>query len=234
MATLGMLSEPGSFLQPLGGFPNLQIKQLENQLQSMRTAVICAFNQLLDLKDLNTGVHSTRLAEWAVRIGEALGLNETCLRDVEAAAILHDIGKIGVPDSILNKPTKLTDEERAIINKHPEYGWAIQRLIPGLQRVSLFTLHHHENFDGTGYPGKLAGTEIPIGSRIVSVIDAFDAMVSNRPYRKGLPVEEALRRLVKDSQAQFDPQIVNLFTRMAESEVSRVFAAAGTTQSATF
>jgi HD-GYP domain-containing protein (c-di-GMP phosphodiesterase class II) len=229
-----MLSEPGSFLQPLGGFPNLQIKQLENQLQSMRTAVICAFNQLLDLKDLNTGVHSTRLAEWAVRIGEALGLNETCLRDVEAAAILHDIGKIGVPDSILNKPTKLTDEERAIINKHPEYGWAIQRLIPGLQRVSLFTLHHHENFDGTGYPGKLAGTEIPIGSRIVSVIDAFDAMVSNRPYRKGLPVEEALRRLVKDSQAQFDPQIVNLFTRMAESEVSRVFAAAGTTQSATF
>lgn len=234
MATLGMLSEPGSFLQPLAGFPNLQIKQLENQLQSMRTAVICAFNQLLDLKDLNTGVHSTRLAEWAVRIGEALGLNETCLRDVEAAAILHDIGKIGVPDSILNKPTKLTDEERAIINKHPEYGWAIQRLIPGLQRVSLFTLHHHENFDGTGYPGKLAGTEIPIGSRIVSVIDAFDAMVSNRPYRKGLPVEEALRRLVKDSQAQFDPQIVNLFTRMAESEVSRVFAAAGTTQSATF
>jgi HD-GYP domain-containing protein (c-di-GMP phosphodiesterase class II) len=229
-----MLSEPGSFLQPLAGFPNLQIKQLENQLQSMRTAVICAFNQLLDLKDLNTGVHSTRLAEWAVRIGEALGLNETCLRDVEAAAILHDIGKIGVPDSILNKPTKLTDEERAIINKHPEYGWAIQRLIPGLQRVSLFTLHHHENFDGTGYPGKLAGTEIPIGSRIVSVIDAFDAMVSNRPYRKGLPVEEALRRLVKDSQAQFDPQIVNLFTRMAESEVSRVFAAAGTTQSATF
>src|SRR5437016_426183 len=109
-----------------------QIKQLEEQMEFTRTAIICALNQLLDLKDLNTGVHSTRLAEWAMRVGESLGLPDPSLRDVEAAAILHDIGKIGVPDAILNKPAKLTAEERAIINKHPEYGWAIQRLIPGL------------------------------------------------------------------------------------------------------
>lgn len=217
------------------GFPfsqSLQLKQLEEQIAGMRTAVICALNQLLDLKDLNTGVHSTRLAEWAVRVAENLGMDDAELRHVEAAAILHDIGKIGVPDAILNKPAKLTDEERAIINKHPEYGWAIQRLIPGLEQVSLFTLHHHENFDGSGYPGKLRGAEIPVGSRIVSVIDAFDAMVSNRPYRKGLPVEEAIRRLIKDSNTQFDPDVVKIFTPLAESEISTVFAATGTSRDA--
>src|ERR1051326_8805412 len=186
---------------------DLQVKQLEDRIAGMQTAVICAFNQLLDLKDLNTGVHSTRLAEWAVRVAESLGLEEAELRHVEAAAILHDIGKIGVPDAILNKPGKLTDDERAIINKHPEYGWAIQRLIPGLEQVSLFTLHHHEN---------------------------FDAMVSNRPYRKGLPVEEAIRRLVKYSNTQFEPEVVKAFTPLAGSEISTVFAATGTSQSVIF
>jgi len=227
-----MLQEIANSVYGSGVLPDsFHIKQLEEQMQSTRTAIICALNQLLDLKDLNTGVHSTRLAEWAVRVAETLGLQHACLRDVEAAAILHDIGKIGVPDAILNKPGKLTPEERAIINKHPEYGWAIQRLIPGLEQVSLYTLHHHENFDGTGYPGKLRGMEIPIGSRIVSVIDAFDAMVSNRPYRNGLPVAEAIRRLVKDSNTQFDPEVVQPFIKIAEAEVSTVFAATGTTQS---
>jgi HD-GYP domain-containing protein (c-di-GMP phosphodiesterase class II) len=210
---------------------SFHIKQLEEQMQSTRTAVICALSQLLDLKDLNTGMHSTRLAEWAVRVAETLGLEDSCLRDIEAAAILHDIGKIGVPEAILNKPGKLTSEERAVINKHPEYGWAIQRLIPGLEQVSLLTLHHHENFDGTGYPGKLRGTEIPIGSRIVSVIDAFDAMLSNRPYRQGLPVAEAVRRLIQDSGTQFDPDVVQPFVQIAAAEVSTVFAATGTSQS---
>src|SRR6266850_1251814 len=219
-------------LSGFGGFASdLRVKELEQQVLSMRTAVICGFNQLLDLKDLNTGVHSTRLAEWAVRVAEALGIDETVLRDVEAAAVLHDIGKIGVPDAILNKPGKLTEDERQIINKHPEYGWAIQRLIPGLERTSLFTLHHHENFDGTGYPGRLRGCDTPIGSRIVSVIDAFDAMVSNRPYRKGLPVEEAIRRLIMDSGTQFDPEVVCCFIKIAEPEVADVFAATGTSMS---
>src|SRR5205807_3069158 len=227
-----MLQEIANPVYGRGVLPDsFHIKQLEEQMQSTRTAIICALNQLLDLKDLNTGVHSTRLAEWAVRVAETLGLQDSCLRDVEAAAILHDIGKIGVPDAILNKPGKLTAEERQIINKHPEYGWAIQRLIPGLEQVSLFTLHHHENFDGSGYPGGLRGSEIPIGSRIVTVIDAFDAMISNRPYRQGLPVEEAIRRLVKDSVTQFDPEVVQPFIRIAEAEVSTVFAATGTSRS---
>ncbi len=227
-----IITPPVNELSGFSGFAtDLRVKELEEQVLSMRTAVICGFNQLLDLKDLNTGVHSTRLAEWAVRVAEGLGIDESVLRDVEAAAILHDIGKIGVPDAILNKPGKLTEEERKIINKHPEYGWAIQRIIPGLERTSLFTLHHHENFDGTGYPGRLRGCDTPVGSRIVSVIDAFDAMVSNRPYRKGLPVEEAIRRLIADSGTQFDPEVVRCFINIAEPEVANVFAATGTSMS---
>src|ERR1700758_2597781 len=171
----------------------LRIKQLEEQVSALRSSVICSFNQLLDLKDLNTGVHSTRLAEWGMRVGQELGLSEEQLQNLEVAALLHDIGKVGIPDAILNKPAKLTAEEYALMKKHPEYGWAVLRQIPGMERASLIILHHHESFDGSGYPGGLKGEEIPMGSRIVSVIDAFDAMVSSRPYREGMPFEEAER-----------------------------------------
>src|SRR5256714_13252429 len=180
----------------------LRLKELEEQQVTMRTSTICALNQLLDLKDLNTGVHSTRLAEWAVRVARRLGIEEEGLYQYEVAALLHDIGKIGVPDAILKKPSKLTAEERAIMNKHPEYSWSILRLFPGLEEASLFALHHHESYDGSGYPGKLQGDEIPLGCRIVSVIDAFDAMVSSRPYRQGLPQEEAVRRLLAGAGTQ--------------------------------
>lgn len=206
---------------------NFKVKELHTQLLAVRTSVICALNQLLDLKDLNTGVHSTRLAEWAVRIGRDLGLDEDCLRDLEVAAILHDIGKIGTPDSILKKPSKLTDEERAVIQKHPEYGWAVLRVVPGFERVSLFVLHHHEAYDGTGYPAKLRGDEIPIGSRIVSVMDAFDAMISSRPYRRGLPMDEAIRRLEAGVGSQFDPIVTPKFIAMASKGASSVFDATG-------
>jgi HD-GYP domain-containing protein (c-di-GMP phosphodiesterase class II) len=206
---------------------NIKVKELQTQLLAVRTSVICAMNQLLDLKDLNTGVHSTRLAEWAVRIGRDLGLDDDCLRDLEAAAILHDIGKIGVPDAILRKPAKLTDEEYAVIKKHPEYGWAVLRAVPGFERVSLFVLHHHEAFDGKGYPAGLRGDEIPIGSRIVSVMDSFDAMVSSRPYRKGMPLEEAIKRLEADTGKQFDPIVTPRFIALARDGASTVFDATG-------
>jgi HD-GYP domain-containing protein (c-di-GMP phosphodiesterase class II) len=212
---------------PSWGPDNLQIKELQTQLLAARTAVICALNQLLDLKDLNTGVHSTRLAEWAVRIGRDLGLDDECLRDLEAAAILHDIGKVGTPDAILRKPSKLTDEEYAVIKKHPEYGWAVLKAVPGFERVSLFVLHHHESWDGSGYPAGLHGEEIPIGSRIVSVMDSFDAMISSRPYRKGLPLEEAIRRLQAGSGTQFDPIVARHFIALASDGASTVFDATG-------
>ncbi len=174
---------------------SLRLKRAEEQITALRSSVICAFNQLLDLKDLNTGVHSTRLAEWGMRVGQELGLEEAELQNLEVAALLHDIGKMGIPDSILRKPGRLDPDEYTLMKKHPEYGWAVLRMLPGFERAALDILHHHENFDGKGYPAGLQGSEIPIVSRIVTVIDAFDAMVSSRPYRVGLPHEEAVRRL---------------------------------------
>lgn len=206
----------------------LRIKELEEQHRALHNSVICAFNQLLDLKDINTGVHSTRLAEWALRLARVMNISESRFYQVEVAALLHDIGKVGVPDTILKKSGPLTVEERAIINRHPEYSWSIIRLFPGLEEASLYALHHHENVDGTGYPAGLKGHDIPLVSRIISVIDAYDAMVSNRCYRKGLPHREAVSRLVQGSGTQFDPAVVRAFIPIAEKETADVFAAAGT------
>jgi HD-GYP domain-containing protein (c-di-GMP phosphodiesterase class II) len=149
------------------------------------------------------------------------------MSDLEMGALLHDIGKIGVPDHILNKPGRLTPEEYEVVKRHPEFGWTVIRNLPGMEQTSLYVLHHHENFDGTGYPARLQGAEIPIGSRIVSVIDAFDAMVSSRPYRDGMPVDEALRRLVEASGTQFDPAVIESFVSIAKTEMPSVLAAVG-------
>ncbi len=210
----------------------LRVKELEEQHLAFRNSVVCAFNQMLDLKDINTGVHSTRLAEWALRVARKMEIPEERLYQVEVAALLHDVGKIGVPDAILKKPGTLTPEERALINRHPEYSWSILRLFPGLEEASLFALHHHESVDGTGYPAGLKGNDIPLVSRIICVIDAFDAMVSNRCYRQGLSHTEAIARLHRSSGTQFDPTILQAFIPIAEQEAADVFAAAGTSMSA--
>lgn len=207
---------------------SLRIKELEEGAQALRRSAICAFNQLLDLKDLNTGVHSTRLAEWGLRVGQELGLDEGMLQNLEVAALLHDIGKIGIPDAILRKPAKLDNEEYALMKRHPEYGWLVLRMLPGFEHAALDILHHHESMDGKGYPAGLKGPEIPIVSRIVCVIDAFDAMVSSRPYRQGLPFEEAVRRLILSSGTQFDSDVVQSFLPFAQADMEIVFAAAGT------
>jgi HD-GYP domain-containing protein (c-di-GMP phosphodiesterase class II) len=193
----------------------LRVKELEEQLRTMRSAVVLAFNQMLDLRDIDTGCHSTRLAEWAVRIAVELGLDEEYQRNLETACLLHDVGKIGIPDDVLRKRRELTPDERERMKRHPEYGWAILRLFPGLQLASLFALHHHEHFDGAGYPAGLSGEDIPLGARILAVVDAFDAMVSDRCYRKGMPLEEALARLRAAAGTQFDPAIVERFEGVA-------------------
>jgi len=210
----------------------LRVKELEEQHLSFRNSLVCAFNQLLDLKDISTGVHSTRLAEWALRVSRKMNIPEERSYQIEVAALLHDIGKIGVPDSILKKAGPLTAEERALINRHPEYSWSILRLFSGLEEASLYALHHHESVDGKGYPAGLKGSDIPLVSRIICVIDAYDAMVSNRCYRPGLPHEQAVQRLLQSSGTQFDSEVVRVFIPIAEQETADVFAAAGTSTSA--
>jgi HD-GYP domain-containing protein (c-di-GMP phosphodiesterase class II) len=210
----------------------LRVKELEEQHLAFRNSLVCAFNQMLDLKDINTGVHSTRLAEWALRVARKMDIPEERLYQVEVAALLHDVGKIGVPDCILKKAGPLTPEERTLINRHPEYSWSILRLFPGLEEASLYALHHHESMDGSGYPAGLKGSDIPLVSRIICVIDAFDAMVSNRCYRPGLPHPEAISRLQRSSRTQFDANVVRAFIPIAEHEAADVFAAAGASMSA--
>jgi HD-GYP domain-containing protein (c-di-GMP phosphodiesterase class II) len=205
----------------------LRVKELEAQISRMHTSLICAFNQLLDLKDLHTGFHSTRLAEWGVRVARELGVGERYLHDVEVAALLHDIGKIGVPDEVLNAARALSPEEWAVMKKHPEYGWAIVRLFPDFERASLYVLHHHERCDGEGYPAGLKGDEIPLGARIIAVIDAFDAMMSSRPYRPGLSFDETIRRLRDARGTQFDARVVDCFVTRADDERAAVIAAGG-------
>jgi len=207
---------------------SVRVKELDAEITQMHTSLICAFNQLLDLKDLNTGFHSTRLAEWGVRVARDIGVGEKILGDIEAAALLHDIGKVGIPDSVLKSASGLSDAEWSLMRKHPEYGWAIVRLFPHLERASLYVLHHHERVDGAGYPAGLKGEKIPVGARIVAVIDAFDAMTSNRPYRQGLSFEEAVKRLNEARGTQFDAHVVDCFIERAHDECADVFAATGT------
>ena len=203
----------------------LRLKHLEEELRTVYSAVVLGLNQLQDVRDRDTGSHGTRLAEWGVRVAVELGLDEHYQRNVEVACLLHDLGKIGVPDAILHKPGPLTPEERRVMNQHPEYGWAVLRLFPDLQLAGLFALHHHEKMDGSGYPGGLRGHDIPVGARIVAVVDAFDAMVSDRCYRGGIGVEQAIGRLITDSGTHFDPDVVRYFAPLAiegAEEVARL------------
>ena len=205
----------------------LEMRHLEERLRDKDDAIACALSALVDLKDLHTGIHATRMAEWAVRIGRVLGLEPDELRDLELASLLHDIGKIGIPDAILLKPGGLNEEELEIVRRHPEYAWAVLRMIPGFDRVALLALHHHERMDGRGYPAGLADEAIPLGARIVAVIDAFDAMMSSRSYRGPLRVQDAVDELIRCSGSQWDPRVVRLFIAMAAEEFNEVFDTVG-------
>ena len=202
--------------------PALEVKRLEERQRHVEKGIICALSMLLDLKELDTGLHATRLAAWAVRVAERMRLPEKDLQAVETASVLHDIGKIGVPNEILLKPGRLTDEEFAAVKKHSEYGWAILRNIPGFERISLLVLHHHERWDGRGYPSGLQGQEIPLGARIVAMVDTFDAMLSDRPYRKGMPLEVVLEKLRPEGGKQFDPEVLSHFLELAAQHVDDI------------
>jgi HD-GYP domain-containing protein (c-di-GMP phosphodiesterase class II) len=177
-----------------------------------------AFAHLIDLKDYTTGIHSSRVVAWSVAISKLAGLSAEETRDVEIAAGLHDLGKIGVPDTILKKPSRLTPEEQAVMRKHPEYGWSVTKDVPGCGRASLLILHHHEMWNGEGYPAGLKGEDSPLGARIVAVTDAFDAMTTDRCYRKGMAADAALATLERFAGTQFDPNLVQMFGSFIRSD----------------
>ncbi len=179
------------------------------QLEELSTGAIRALADALDAKCDYTAGHSLRVSRVAVMIGRALQLPDDHLKDIELAGILHDIGKIGVPESILWKPSKLTEEEREIMSKHPVKSAQIIGELRGLARTREYVLHHHEYWDGGGYPDGLTGENIPLGARIILVSDAYDAMTTDRPYRKAVGHEAAINELRRQRGIQFDPQIVD-------------------------
>ncbi|MFP5385074.1 MAG: HD-GYP domain-containing protein [Bacteriovoracia bacterium] len=165
----------------------------------------------LDAKDNYTFGHSMRVAYFSLVTGAEAQLSPEEMYELELAAIFHDIGKIGTPDAVLNKPSRLSEDEFNIMKQHPENSFEILKEFPMFEKIAQSARLHHERYDGKGYPLGLKGDEIPLGARIILIADTFDAMTSTRPYRKGLPYEVAFEELIQFSGTQFDPKLVQLF-----------------------
>jgi HD-GYP domain-containing protein (c-di-GMP phosphodiesterase class II) len=192
--------------------------KLYESIENFYLEMVQTLARVIDVKDAYTGDHAGRARKKARRLAEELNMPEIMIRYVEYAALLHDIGKIGIEGPILSKPGKLTDEEFSEIKKHPSIGYQILSPVRFLGPVAQMVLYHQEWFNGNGYPEGLKGEEIPLGARIVATIDAWDAMRSDRPYRKALPREKAVEELKKGSGTQFDPKVVEVFLRLEEQE----------------
>jgi HD-GYP domain-containing protein (c-di-GMP phosphodiesterase class II) len=197
-----------------------RITELEDRSRRQTIAMACTLVSLIDLRDRYTGSHSSRVAAYSRSIAVRLGLDDHDIDSVVLAASLHDIGKIGVPDHVLLKQGKLSDEEFDWIKRHPEYGWMALRNVEGFEQESMMVLHHHERLDGFGYPAGLRGSQIPLGSRIIAVADSYDALTTDRPYRKARSKFAALDEIVRCSGTQFDPAAVLAFCATMEAEPS--------------
>ncbi|MBX6350945.1 MAG: HD domain-containing protein [Clostridia bacterium] len=189
----------------------LASQETQARLEKTIIDVISALSAMVETKDDYTEGHCQRIAEMSLAVGLRMNLSEERQRRLLQAAILHDVGKVAVPDAILKKPGPLTPEEWAVMKGHCAAGRRLLETVEMLRPVAEIVEQHHERFDGTGYPLGLAGDEILLEARIISVVDAYDAMTSTRPYRRALPKDEAVRRLLQGAGSQFDPEVVQVF-----------------------
>ena len=162
----------------------------------------------LDARDPYTGDHSRRVSDTATVLAKMLGLADDEIQEIHIAAHLHDIGKIGIPDSILLKPGRLDDEEWVLMKQHPQIGADILSKSPSFSRISAIILHHHERYDGKGYPDGLKGEDIPIAAQVVSIVDVYDALVSPRVYKKAFPHEQAMQMIMNGECGVFNPLLL--------------------------
>lgn len=186
------------------------------KLNTLFKNTIISIIRAVDARDKYTAGHSKRVVEISLMIGKTLNMDDKSLEKLELAALFHDIGKLGIPESILNKPDSLTQLEYEKIKEHPSIGESIINQIEALEDILPIIRHHHEKFSGDGYPDGLSGENIPLESRIIALADAFDAMTTDRPYRKALSFEEALEEIKNNSSTQFDTSIVNSFFSIEE------------------
>ena len=189
---------------------------LHSELRMLFVHSIRALANAIDARDPYTSGHSERVTRFSVMIAERMGFDPDQLEELRYASLLHDIGKIRIRDAILHKPGKLTDDEFEEMKRHPEYGVEIMQPVRAFQTILPYMLHHHERFDGRGYPAGLSGGGIPLQARIMCVADCFDAMTSDRPYRAGMPVEAAVAELHKYRGSQFDPDATDLFLALIQ------------------
>jgi HD-GYP domain-containing protein (c-di-GMP phosphodiesterase class II) len=188
-----------------------QVESLKADNKKISEQAARTILKALDAKDNYTFGHSMRVAYFSLVTGSEAGLISEEMYELELSAIFHDIGKIGTPDAVLNKPSRLSEDEFLVMKKHPENSFEILKEFPYFDKVAENARLHHERFDGKGYPLGLKGENIPIAARIILIADTFDAMTSTRPYRKGLPYEVAFEELLQFSGTQFDPKLVQLF-----------------------
>lgn len=197
------------------------------ELEEAYTSTVRILAAALDARDNYTLNHSTRVATLALRLGRCLDLEESALKELEMACFLHDIGKIRIPDVVLNKPGPLDPEEARLINRHPEEGAEILGLAQSLHKYVPVVLHHHEWYDGSGYPAGLRGEEIPLFAQIVAIADAYDAMTTSRPYRPGRSLEEAIQEIEDFRGRQFAPRLADLFIEALQEETEEGFSFIG-------
>lgn len=184
---------------------------LYSDLDKLFLSSIRAIVEAVDAKDPYTRGHSGRVVDYALLIGQAMTRDKERLKEIEISSILHDVGKIGIPDRILGKPGRLTRRERNYMERHPEFSAAIIEPIEMLKKLTANILHHHERYDGKGYPEGLKGKKIPLVARVICVADAFDAITTDRPYRRRKSIRTGLRELQRNSGTQFDPRLVKIF-----------------------
>ena len=190
-------------------------ESLLQELKELFFTTIKSIASALDAKDRYTHGHSMRVTMYSLILANQLDFSTSVLEDIETAGLLHDIGKIGVPEEILKKPGKLTSEEYEKIKEHPLKGKHILDGIEMLSNIAYWVSCHHEKWDGTGYPYSIAGENIPIAARILSIADTYDAMTSDRSYRNGLPHEVAVAEIIRCSETQFDPSLIEIFKKVS-------------------
>jgi putative nucleotidyltransferase with HDIG domain len=193
-----------------------QLQAAIKRIEQTYDETLEALARTLDLRDNETAGHSRRVTRYCLEIAQAMGCDIAQLKTLKRGVHLHDIGKIGIPDAILRKPAKLTEEERAVMEGHVTIGYELVCHIAFLARSAEIVLTHHERYDGTGYPQGLRGEEIPLSARIFAVADTLDAMTSDRPYRRALPFSAAREEIIRQSERQFDPKVVEGFLAIPE------------------